>query len=80
MRPIREDQRSQITPVKQEELNKVLLKLVGWSFLIGSLIFQIDAILEFTEGVSIHVILHLLASFLFTLGSVLFVIHEARQA
>ncbi|MEB3357064.1 MAG: hypothetical protein VKK04_10075 [Synechococcales bacterium] len=45
----------------------------------GSLIFQADALLELTEGFSIHVVLHLSASLLFTVGSILFVIHDTHQ-
>jgi hypothetical protein len=56
-----------------------LMSLVSWLFLIGSLIFQLDAILELTEGISLHVAFHLSASLLFTLGSILFVVHDARQ-
>jgi len=78
MLQISEKQPPQATPVEQRATSNVLLTLVSWLFLIGSLIFQMDAVLEFTEGVSIHAILHLLASFLFTVGSVLFVIHDAR--
>jgi hypothetical protein len=47
--------------------------LVSWLFLIGSLIFLGDGILELTEGISIHALLHLSASLLFTVGSVLFI-------
>ncbi|MBD0269479.1 MAG: hypothetical protein ICV77_14445 [Cyanobacteria bacterium Co-bin8] len=71
----------QATPVKtaeQKQPNPILFQLVSWLFLIGSLIFQVDAIIEWTEGFSVHVALHLLASFLFTVGSVLFVVHDSR--
>lgn len=74
---ITENQTAQ-TEIGQTESNTVLFTFVSWLFLIGSLIFQIDAILEFMEGFSIHVILHLLASLLFTIGSILFVIHDAH--
>lgn len=73
-----EKQSSQAMPAQGKSSN-ILLTLVSWLFLIGSLIFQVDAILELTEGISTHVILHLLASFLFTIGSILFVVHDARQ-
>jgi hypothetical protein len=46
--------------------------LVSWLFLIGSLIFTLDAILENIKGVSFSSILHISASILFTIGSVLF--------
>ena len=47
--------------------------LVSWLFLIGSLIFLFDGFLELTEGISLHALLHLSASFLFTIGSILFI-------
>ena len=56
-----------------------LLEFVSWIFLIGSLIFQIDSILEIIEGISLHAALHFSASLLFTLGSVLFVMYDAQQ-
>ena len=46
--------------------------LVSWLFLIGSLMFLFDGFIELTEGISIHVLIHLIASILFTIGSVLF--------
>jgi thiosulfate reductase cytochrome b subunit len=56
-----------------------LMALASWLFLIGSLIFQLDAILELTEGISLHVAFHLSASLLFTAGSILFVMHDGKQ-
>ncbi|MBE9020847.1 hypothetical protein IQ272_32920 [Chroococcidiopsidales cyanobacterium LEGE 13417] len=47
--------------------------LVSWLFLIGSLIFTLDSILEFFRGVTFSAILHVSASVLFTIGSVLFI-------
>ncbi|MDJ0589831.1 MAG: hypothetical protein QNJ72_07515 [Pleurocapsa sp. MO_226.B13] len=47
--------------------------LVSWLFLIGSLMFLFDGLIELTEGISIHVLLHLPASVLFVIGSVLFI-------
>lgn len=47
--------------------------LVSWLFLIGSLMFLFDAILELTESISIHGVIHLSASILFTVGSILFI-------
>ena len=46
--------------------------LISWLFLIGSLIFFFDGLIELTEGISIHVFLHLPASVMFVVGSVLF--------
>ena len=47
--------------------------LVSWLFLVGSLIFLADGFLELSEGISIHALLHLTASVLFTVGSALFI-------
>ena len=47
--------------------------IVSWLFLIGSLMFLFDGFLELTEGISIHVVLHIVSSFLFTIGSILFI-------
>jgi hypothetical protein len=47
--------------------------LVSWLFLIGSLIFTLDSILEILRGISFSAILHISASVLFTIGSVLFI-------
>jgi hypothetical protein len=52
--------------------------LVSWLFLIGSLIFMADGILELTEDISIHAIFHNLASLLFTIGSIFFLL-DTRQ-
>ncbi|MEL6462233.1 MAG: hypothetical protein AAFQ91_29115 [Cyanobacteria bacterium J06621_15] len=46
--------------------------LVSWLFLFGSLLFMFDGILENIEAISIHSIIHLSASLLFTIGSILF--------
>ena len=53
--------------------NKV--ELLSWLFLVGSSIFLVDGFLELTEGFSLHALLHLSASFLFTIGSILFIPH-----
>ena len=47
--------------------------LVSWLFLVGSLIFLADGFLELSESISIHALLHLTASVLFTIGSALFI-------
>ena len=47
--------------------------LVSWLFLVGSLIFLADSFLELRESISIHALLHLTASVLFTVGSALFI-------
>jgi hypothetical protein len=64
---------------ENSESESNLMPLVSWLFLIGSLIFQVDAILELTEGISLHVVLHLSASLLFTIGSILFVVYDGQQ-
>lgn len=56
-----------------EEKNRYRESLVSWLFLIGSLMFLFDGIVELTEGISIHGVIHLSASILFTIGSVLFI-------
>jgi hypothetical protein len=50
--------------------------LVSWLFLIGSLIFTLDAVLENLKGVSFSSLLHISASILFTIGSFLFLPNE----
>lgn len=57
--------------VNQE--NSIREYLVSWLFLIGSLMFLFDGLLELTEGISIHVVIHLFASVLFTIASALFI-------
>ncbi|PIG90989.1 hypothetical protein [Gloeocapsopsis sp. IPPAS B-1203] len=47
--------------------------LVSWLFFVGSIMFTFDAILENVKGVSFSSLLHISASILFTLGSVLFI-------
>ena len=61
---------------RKEKLDRT--SIVSWMFLIGSLIFQMDAIIELEEGFSIHVLLHLSASLLFVVGSIFFML-DARQ-
>ena len=53
--------------------------LASWLFLVGSLIFLADGFLELAEGISIHALLHLSASFLFTIGSALFIPHSKNN-
>ena len=53
--------------------------LVSWLFLIGSLLFVLDSGLEITEGISLHSIIHLSASLLFTIGSILFLPRNQQQ-
>ncbi|MGD1940612.1 MAG: hypothetical protein ACFB0G_04820 [Leptolyngbyaceae cyanobacterium] len=48
-------------------------KFVSWLFLVGSLMFLVDSILEILKGVSISSLLHISASLVFTVGSVLFI-------
>lgn len=44
--------------------------LVSWLFLFGSLLFMLDAGVEIIQGISIHSIIHISASLLFTIGSI----------
>lgn len=53
--------------------------LVSWLFLIGSLIFVLDAILENMKDISFSSLLHLSASILFTIGSVLFIPSDSQK-
>jgi hypothetical protein len=53
--------------------------LVSLLFLIGSLIFTLDAILENLKGVSFSSLLHISASVLFTIGSFLFLPNERSK-
>jgi hypothetical protein len=53
--------------------------LVSWLFLIGSLIFTLDAILENIKGVTFSSLLHISASILFTIGSVLFMPSDRQK-
>jgi hypothetical protein len=52
---------------------------VSWLFLIGSLMFVLDAVLENMRGVSFSSLLHLLASVLFTIGSMLFIPTDSQS-
>jgi hypothetical protein len=67
------------TTTEKIRQNIDMLAFVSWLFLIGSLIFQIDAVLEIIESLSFHAVLHFSAGLLFTIGSVLFVVHDAQQ-
>jgi hypothetical protein len=65
-----------------DENNKNTLSresLVSWLFLIGSLIFTLDAVLENLKGVSFSSLLHISASVLFTIGSILFLPNEQKK-
>lgn len=53
--------------------------LVSWLFLLGSLLFVFDAGLEIIEAISLHSIIHLSASLLFTIGSILFLPRNQQQ-
>jgi hypothetical protein len=53
--------------------------LVSWLFLLGSLLFVLDSGLEIIEGISLHSIIHLSASLLFTIGSILFLPQIQQQ-
>lgn len=74
-----EDPTVEMSSPEKDKQNSLLM-LTSWLFLVGSIIFQIDAVIELLEGFSIHVGLHLLAGFLFTVGSILFVVDGARNA
>ncbi len=61
----------------KEKINREAF--VSWLFLMGSLMFVLDAILESMRGISFSSLLHLSASILFTIGSVLFIPNNSRQ-
>ena len=42
-------------------------------FLIGSLMFLFDGFLQLKKGISLHILLYIFASFLFVVGSYLFI-------
>ncbi|NHC34031.1 hypothetical protein [Scytonema millei] len=46
--------------------------VASWLFLIGSLMFVFDAILEIFKGITVSAVLHFSASIIFTIGSILF--------
>jgi hypothetical protein len=74
----------QTTSRSSQLSGSLLMTLVSWLFLTGSLIFQMDALLELGEswgqGLNLHVVFHLAASLLFTVGSLLFVIQDRQQS
>ena len=59
-----------IEVTKPAELDRE--RLVSWLFLLGSLLFTLDAVLENLRGISFSSLLHISASILFTVGSLLF--------
>lgn len=61
----------------RQPLNRAVL--VSWLFLIGSLMFVLDAVLENARGISFSSLLHLSASILFTIGSVLFIPNNSES-
>jgi hypothetical protein len=56
-----------------------LMTLVSWAFLISSVILFTDETISLFEGISLHVVLEFLASLLFVVGSILFVIQDFYQ-
>nr|RNJ67089.1 MAG: hypothetical protein EDM05_22440 [Leptolyngbya sp. IPPAS B-1204] len=66
-----EGQEPQPTQNHSREMDREAL--VSWLFLIGSLLFTLDSVLENLRGVSFSSLLHISASILFTIGSALFI-------
>ncbi len=62
-----------MTSTDPDQENSRRYRVVSWLFLIGSLVFTFDSLLEISEGISLHAVCHLFASVLFTVGSVLFI-------
>ena len=58
-------------------MNPVLL--ANWLFMLGSLVFTIDALLENIESFSLHSLFHIFASVAFSCGCVLFLQDAQRQ-
>ena len=58
------------TPKIQKKIDSTAL--VSWLFLLGSLLFMFDYGLEIFENISVHSTIHISASLLFTVGSILF--------
>ncbi|MEL7084984.1 MAG: hypothetical protein AAGM36_10855 [Cyanobacteria bacterium J06597_1] len=54
-------------------------RLVSWLFLVGSLLFVLDGVLENLRGMSLSSVLHISASLLFTVGSLLFMPKRSRS-
>lgn len=67
------------TKIIQSENNQSQESFVSWLFLVGSLMFVLDAVLENLKGVSFSSILHISASILFTIGSILFIPSTAKS-
>jgi hypothetical protein len=67
---------AQLMSAQASKLNVLINRdhktLASWLFLIGSLIFLLDGVLENLRGGSFSSVLHLIASIVFTIGSVLF--------
>lgn len=68
-----------LTAIPDNEKDSRRESSVSWLFLIGSLMFLFDGILELTESISIHGLIHLSASILFTIGSILFIPTEQKN-
>ncbi len=60
---------------KKVKITKLLDRefLVALLFLLGSILFLCDGLIELSEGISIHAFLHLPASLMFVIGSFLFI-------
>ncbi|MEM7591659.1 MAG: hypothetical protein AAF383_09105 [Cyanobacteria bacterium P01_A01_bin.83] len=79
-----QEQRKFVTVIHPERLNTIAPEsesttsldreaFVSWLFLVGSLMFLVDGFIELREGISVHALIHLVASILFVVGSVLFI-------
>ncbi|MDJ0771874.1 MAG: hypothetical protein QNJ49_00375 [Mastigocoleus sp. MO_167.B18] len=68
-----------LTTTQTTEENNDNTFLISWLFLIGSLIFLLDGFIELSEDFSIHVLLHITASTVFTIASGQSIETEGRQ-
>lgn len=71
-------------PMKNEKiisryLTANLLSIGNWLFLLGSLVFTFDTIIEIFEGITLHSIFHIVACLLFTIGCVLFILDAHKS-
>lgn len=71
-------------PMKNEKLisrylGDNFLFIGNWLFLLGSLVFTLDTIVEIFEGITLHSIFHIVACLFFTIGCVLFILDAQKS-
>lgn len=70
---------SEATRSRKSEVNSIREVFVSWLFLLGSLMFVLDGVLENLRGISFSSLLHISASILFTIGSVFFIPNDSLR-